>query len=228
MKVYLLLIAAFSMISLSVISQDVTPVKDKETAYNETINARAEKIVTPLAIADTAKALRVKNCIANQYKNLNNIYTVRDLQNKTTKEQAGNDKEAVNAQLNKIKDETTAKTDSLHKIFIAQLSGELSPKQVEQVKDGMTYNVLNVTYNGYNQMILTLTEPQKKQIMIWLVEAREHAMDAESSEKKHAWFGKYKGRINNYLSAQGYDLRKEGEEWEKRRKEEAEKKKTTS
>ena len=54
--------------------------------------------------------------------------------------------------------------------------------------------------------------------MTWLVEAREHAMDAESSEKKHGWFGKYKGRINNYLSAAGYDLKKEGEEWEKRRK----------
>ena len=226
MKIYSLLIAASILFSLSAISQDVTSAKDKEAAYNETINARAEKIVAPLAIADTAKASRVKNCIASQYKNLNHIYTARDLQNKTVKEQNGNDKGTANTQLNKITVETTAKTDSLHKIFIAQLSGELSPKQVEQVKDGMTYNVLNVTYNGYNQMILTLTEPQKKQIMVWLIEAREHAMDAESSEKKHAWFGKYKGRINNYLSAQGYDLRKEGEEWEKRRKEEAEKKKS--
>ena len=54
--------------------------------------------------------------------------------------------------------------------------------------------------------------------MIWLTEARERAIDAESSDKKHAWFGKYKGRINNYLSAAGYDLKKEGIEWEKRRK----------
>jgi len=67
-------------------------------------------------------------------------------------------------------------------------------------------------------MIPTLTEAQKKQIYAWLVEAREHAMDAESSEKKHAWFGKYKGRINNYLSAAGYNLKKEGEDWEKRKK----------
>ena len=83
----------------------------------------------------------------------------------------------------------------------------------------MTYDVLHVTYNGYNNMILNLTEEQKKQIMTWLIEAREFAMDAESSDKKHAWFGKYKGRINNYLSAQGYNLKKEGEDWEKRIKE---------
>jgi hypothetical protein len=53
----------------------------------------------------------------------------------------------------------------------------------------------------------------------WLKEARELAMDGESSDKKHAIFGKYKGRINNYLSAQGYDMKKEGEEWQKRIKE---------
>jgi hypothetical protein len=32
-------------------------------------------------------------------------------------------------------------------------------------------------------------------------------MDGGSSEEKHALFGKYKGRINNYLSAQGFDLK---------------------
>jgi len=67
-------------------------------------------------------------------------------------------------------------------------------------------------------MIPTLKETEKKQILTWLIEAREHAMDAESSDKKHAWFGKYKGRINNYLSAAGYDLKKEGNDWEKKKK----------
>lgn len=41
-------------------------------------------------------------------------------------------------------------------------------------------------------------------------------MDAGTSKEKHAWFGKYKGRINNYLSAQGYDLNKESDDWHKR------------
>jgi hypothetical protein len=88
------------------------------------------------------------------------------------------------------------------------------------VKDGMTYNVLNVTMTAYNSMMPNLTEPQKTQILAWLTEAREHAMDAESSEKKHGWFGKYKGRINNYLSAQGIDMKKEEAAWMARLKEE--------
>jgi len=53
---------------------------------------------------------------------------------------------------------------------------------------------------------------------VWLAEAREHAMDAQSSNKKHEWFGKYKGRINNYLSKQGYDSQKERQGWEDRTK----------
>lgn len=31
--------------------------------------------------------------------------------------------------------------------------------------------------------------------MAWLVEAREFAIDAENSNKKHAAFGKYKGGL---------------------------------
>ena len=40
--------------------------------------------------------------------------------------------------------------------------------------------------------------------------------DAENSNKKHAAFGKYKGRINNYLSKRGYDLVKERKAWYER------------
>ena len=56
----------------------------------------------------------------------------------------------------------------------------------------------------------------RSQIYAWLIEAREFALDAENSNKKHAAFGKYKGRINNYLAKRGYDLKKEREEWYKR------------
>ena len=126
-----------------------------------------------------------------------------------------------------VEESSTAKIDVLHKAYLSSLSAHLNAGQVDQVKDGMTYGVVPITYKGYLEMIPTLKEEQKKQIMTWLVEAREHAMDAETSEKKHGWFGKYKGRINNYLSAAGYDLKKEGEAWQKRIKEKEEKKNTT-
>lgn len=65
-------------------------------------------------------------------------------------------------------------------------------------------------------MIPTLKEEEKVQILAWLKEAREFAIDTENSKKKHKAFGKYKGRINNYLSKRGYNLTKKREERAKR------------
>ena len=98
----------------------------------------------------------------------------------------------------------------------AALKMYLSDEQIEKVKDVMTFNVVKVTYEAQCDMIPTLKDEEKRQIMAWLKEARELAIDAESSKKKHEVFGKYKGRINNYLARQGYDLTREREAWYER------------
>jgi Protein of unknown function (DUF3826) len=205
--------------------ENATPA-DKEAAYEKTIHSRAEKIVVTLNLNDSDKARRVTEIIASQYRNLNNVYTERDEKIKQAK--AGTDDRQVSGvQVQDAEKAASEKTAKLHKNYIDQLSRELTQDQVVKVKDGMTYNVLPITYKAYLDMIPSLKQNEKEQLMAWLVEAREYAMDAESSDKKHWWFGKYKGRINNYLSAAGYDLKKERAEWEKRIKEEEEKKTRT-
>ncbi len=196
-------------------AQDKTK-SDKE-AYVKTITQRADKIVAALGIASESQKEKVSNTIRDQYSDLNDIYAIRDAEVKEIKEKYL-DKAERETVLTKKNTEVMEKLAKLHKKYLKKLSSNLTEKQVEMVKDGMTYNVLPITYKAYQEEILTLSEEQKKQILTWLTEAREFAMDAESSDKKHAWFGKYKGRINNYLSAAGYDLKKEGIEWEKRRK----------
>jgi hypothetical protein len=217
MKFSYLLLAISMFTATAVAAQDTTVKETKEEAYTRTINARSEKIVTTLNLADQAKAARVKSIIANQYRSLNDIYTARDEQLKTIKVTYAAAKDTLTAKTQALSEAVEKKLAVLHTAYLKQLGADLAGEQVTKVKDGMTYGVLPITYNGYLDMIQTLTEEQKKQIMTWLVEAREHAMDAESSEKKHWWFGKYKGRINNYLSSAGYDLKKEGEAWEKRK-----------
>ena len=218
MKRTFLLAALLWVSTTSLVAQGTSTTADQEAAYTRTITARAEKIVATLAISDSDKSNRLVKIIADQYRNLNAIHTSRDELIKALKKSGGEPNE-VALHVTAAEDDATIKLGKLHKQYISQLSTELTAAQVDQVKDGMTYGVVPITYKGYNEMIPRLTEDQKKQIMVWLIEAREIAMDAESSEKKHWWFGKYKGRINNYLSAQGYDLKKEGEDWEKRRKE---------
>jgi Spy/CpxP family protein refolding chaperone len=219
--IHILLITALFLKVLPAMAQDITSPVEKEMAYRKVIFERSAKIVKGLNLTDSTRALLVTDIIARQYRDLNDIYLLRDNNKATIKAETGDNKEAAAAKLKKLDEEITAKIDKLHPKYLKSLAkAGLTPTQIDQVKDGMTYNVLNVTMTAYNSMMPNLTEPQKAQILAWLTEAREHAMDAESSEKKHGWFGKYKGRINNYLSAQGIDMKKEEAAWMARLKEE--------
>lgn len=189
----------------------------EDTAYTRTINQRADKIVATLGIANVDSALQVRDVIAQQYRHLSEIQAQHDQDVKSAQAQLANDKPALATQLKKINDATNQTLDQGHTAYLSKLSAYLNPQQVNQVKDGMTYGVLPLTYRVYNDMLPNLSREQKAQIMDWLVEAREHAMDAGSSEKKHQWFGKYKGRINNYLSAAGINMKQAEEEWKKRK-----------
>ena len=189
--------------------------ENRDPKYVESIVNRSQKIVDKLGLTDAKVAEDVCNVIANRYFELNDIYEIRDAKVKTVKE-SGLTGDAKNAALKAAENEKDAALYRSHFAFPASLSLFLNEEQIEAVKDGMTYGVVKVTYEATLDMIPSLKEEEKVQIYAWLVEAREFAMDAENSNKKHAAFGKYKGRINNYLAKRGYNLTKELEEWAKR------------
>ncbi|QHS62613.1 DUF3826 domain-containing protein [Chitinophaga agri] len=164
-------------------------IRGDKKSYQMIVTERAAKIVSTLDIHDAGKSLKVQDMIAQQYVDLHDLDEKKD----------------------------TVKVRQLHDRYLSNLSSVLSTEQVTRVKDGMTYGILQITYNAYLDMLPQLNKQQQQQIMVWLEEAREKAMDAGTSEQKHAWFGKYKGRINNYLSAAGIDMKKAEAEWKKRR-----------
>jgi hypothetical protein len=192
--------------------------ENKHDDYNKAIKDRTAKIINTLGITDSVTYNKALNTVMNQYFALNSIHEENKAAITAIKSQSlpkDQTEEAVKKQQGK----KTVQLKQLHEKFIAQLKKDLGDDQVEKIKDGMTYRVFPITYAAYQDMLPALTTEQKDQIYNWLKEARELAMDAESSEKKHEVFGKYKGKINNYLSAAGYDMKKEGEEWQKRIKE---------
>ena len=189
--------------------------ENRDPKYVESIVNRSQKIVDKLGLTDAKVAEDVCNVIANRYFELNDIYEIRDAKVKAVKE-SGLTGDAKNEALKAAENEKDAALYRSHFAFPASLSLFLNEEQIEAVKDGMTYGVVKVTYEATLDMITSLKEEEKVQIYAWLVEAREFAMDAENSNKKHAAFGKYKGRINNYLAKRGYNLTKEREEWAKR------------
>ena len=184
---------------------------EAEAKYAEVINNRADDVLAALKLDDAAKAGRMKEALLAQYRALRDANDARDAKLKTILKE---DK----AQIDQVKADTAAALKPLHDAFVAKLEAELTPEQVETVKDKMTMGRLKHDWNGFNDMLPDLTDAQKAHILAQLKEARELAMDQGSSEAKHAVFDKYRGRINNYLSKEGYDLKKASKDWAERRK----------
>src|SRR5262245_5752995 len=165
-----------------------------EAAYTKMLDERVDKIVATLKLDDPAKVKDVQQTIADQYRAIRYIDD------------------------GKPKDERAAAKKAIHGPYLAKLSENLAPEQVEAVKDGMTYGTVQVTYNAYLTFVPTLNDEQKAKILGWLKEAREEAMDGGSQKEKVAVFGKYKGKINNYLASQGIDMKKAEQEYRDRQK----------
>ncbi len=189
--------AILSLFSLTTTNAQSVPLntEGQDSAYVETIKGRAQKIVDGLGLTDATKAESVRNIIANRYFLLNDIHAKYDK----------SQQDALQAELYKH-----------HFELASALALYLTDEQIDAVKDGMTYGRLKRDYQAQLDMIPTLTDFEKQQILIWLKEAREYAMDAADSKGKHFWFDKYRGRTNNWLSARGYDLKKERDAWMKR------------
>lgn len=186
--------------------------------YLKTITDRSVKIVNGLSIKDSVVYNKVIGQLVAQYSGLNKIQEADKALVASIKQETAVAEDKA-ARLKDAEQNKNKELNTLHLSFISGLEQLLGPEQIELVKDGMTYRVFPITYAAYQDMIPTLTEAQKAKIYEWLKEAREVAMDAGTSDQKHAVFGKYKGRINNYLSAEGYDLKKATDEWQQRIKE---------
>ncbi|MBN2165155.1 MAG: DUF3826 domain-containing protein [Marinilabiliaceae bacterium] len=213
----LLLTILISIILSPVIAQNE---ESPEKAYTRVITERADKIVEVIAFDNDTLKIRVRDLVMEHYRFLSEQEDLRNADVAKIREELAENKELRDAKIDLRKAEQELKIRDHHFAFVSALKILVSEEQIDQIKDGLTYNVCPNTYIAFQDMIPALKAEEKEQILIWLTEAREHAIDGGSSKEKHGWFGKYKGRINNYLSAQGYDLNKLSKEWHERLKKE--------
>lgn len=162
-----------------------------EADYTKAIERRTAEILKILALTDTNKVKKVHDAIIAQYRALNSWHDANDAKLKVVR----SDTNAV-AQIR-------ASLKIIHHQFLDGLGGNLTPAQVEEVKDKMTYGKVQFTYNGYVTQYPNLSEANKQKIIELLKEAREGAMDGGSAAEKTAVFQRYKGKINNYLAKEG-------------------------
>ena len=179
-------------------------VKAAEAAYTQTIEKRVTDILAVLELKDPVRSAKAHDILIAQYRALRDWHDANDAKLK----QASPDQAA----------QIRAALKPRHDTFLASLSEVLPPAQVERVKDQMTYGKVKVSYEAYCEIVPNLTEVQKARILELLKEAREEAMDAGSADAKSAVFKRYKGKINNYLSAEGHDVKQAYKDWGEKQK----------
>jgi len=218
MKIKFVIVFLF-VLTISVFPQNKQSVENPDAEYTRVLIKRINKFLPDIIDStDSEKYLIVRDIIIKQYKDLSHIDDKRNADVATIREIDSLDKETKNKMIDIVKLESKEDVYTLHAEYIGRLNTILTLEQVDEVKNGMTYNVFPNTYQVYLEMLPDLTEEQKKYIYGCLYAARELAMDKGSSKKKHNTFGKYKGRINNYLSEAGYDLKQaEKEMFEKKK-----------
>lgn len=177
---------------------------EKEAFYATTIENRVVDILKSLNLADSAKSKAVHDVMVAQYHELR----VRDAAIDTRLKVDGKEVNYANREA-----QLAVQSKPLHDAFLAKLTESLTPEQVEQVKDLMTYHKVKVTYDAYCAIVPGLTDAEKAKILELLKVAREEAMDGGNAPEKSEIFQKYKNQINSYLDGQGHDTTKAFADW---------------
>lgn len=177
---------------------------EKEAFYAKSIENRTVDILKVLNLENPAKSNAVHDVIVAQYHDLR----VRDAAIDTRLKVDGKEVNYANRA-----PQLATQSKSLHDQFLAKLAESLTPEQIEQVKDLMTYHKVKVTYDAYCDIVPGLNDAEKAKILELLKAAREEAIDGGSAQEKSAIFQKYKDQINSYLGAQGHDTAKAFKDW---------------
>jgi len=180
--------------------------EDKEAFYAQVLERRVQDILDAVALKDPEKTARVRNILLLQYRSLR----ARDeaIQARLAEQQKAGGIALTREEL------FPALSKPLHDWFVGVLALDLTPEQLETVKDKMTYNKVQVTFDAYCKIVPNLTESDKAKIVELLKAARDEAICGGSAGEKSEIFQKYKDQINAYLDAHGHDVAQAYKDWE--------------
>jgi hypothetical protein len=98
--------------------------------------------------------------------------------------------------------------------FLAALRQELSPAQIDTIKNSLTRSPgMDRTANAYIEMIPQFTDADKAFVRERFAMAREQAIDTTTGKEIEAFFKRQKVVVEAYIDDHGYDYRKSREAW---------------
>lgn len=170
--------------------------------FEESIERRAGETVDEMKLNDPAKAERVKERFKQHF---------RDIQ--AWDAAHGQERSALFAALRKDKEnaELKAKYDALiaplmatQRSFFDEMNAQLAPEQVEQIKERLIGGRYQHNIGGFKNEYPDLPPAEWQKVVAMWQQAREEAMPLGSAGAKDQVFSIMKGKVNNYLSQQGF------------------------
>ena len=188
-------------------SPDLTP--------QQTHEALATRIVHRMRLADADKTARLTQATTGYLNALHPILEERQTVLDRLEKEAGPQGKPDHTQVVAAYEKAKAAYLPLRDAFVKKLEADLHPYLVDRVKDGLTHDAFPKLHAMYLEMIPQLTPEEKAHITGLLVEARENAILAINHRGQKQWFDKYRGIINNFISAQGHDFPALSKAWDR-------------
>lgn len=162
------------------------PVPAEDPAFAPVAERRTDGIMSAIEFDDPEMAARIRRQVRNfivDTKNINEGSRVPDERKRGRLEQA---------------------RATLESAFDAE---ELDASRRLAIKNGLSANHYRINYDAFLDLVPGLTAEQKKYIHEQLAEVCDEAILLNSGREKGELFIERRGRINNYLSREGYDLK---------------------
>lgn len=174
----------------------------EEALFEASIERRAAKTVGEMKLDDAAKAERVKERFKRHFRDLHAWDVAHGKERTELFKALRKDKE--NAELRAKYDALIAPLMATQKSFFDEMNAELTPEQVDAIRENLVGGRYDHNIRGYKAEYPDLPpEAWQKVVAMWQ-QAREEAMPLDNKEAKNEVFEIYKGRVNNWLSQQGY------------------------
>jgi hypothetical protein len=205
MRIKILALTLFTLCATGSFAQDKNPVSfataGATVKSDVDIVAKAGEWVNALQLSDAAKEERVKSAIVTHLK------AVRDWHNDhpASTVPAGINPATGNRLSEMDRDiiANSALPKSVHDSLMNVLNKELSNEQVEAVLDKYTIGKVTFTLQGYKAIVPDLKPEEEAQILVYLKQAREQAIDYKNMKEISAIFEIYKTKCEQYLNSNG-------------------------
>jgi len=187
-------------------SDAVHNVSALDAATQKHVDSKVGHLLAAIKFDDEAKAARVKSLVGGWIVTIWNWHKVNDpklkeLWSKWNQARAVVPKDEFPAEViaHQI-DDVYASLKPAYQTFITQLSAELSPEQVDAIKETWSRSPgMMRTYKAYLEIVPDLNDEQKKVIFDQMKQAREDAMLTDADREIVAIFKRHKVKVEAYI-----------------------------